>query len=162
EGVRQPQVVHILRPAELLKKFGQLCGPSTNGLHQRTKHGGRSFTSAPHDSISYVQTIALADWMSQQISANEVARIGHEPILAGLNKEVVPEGIQILANIRSLFAYDPQKRQQRLPLFQIIDAVLTGYSVIQPLCILHRIVRDHVSTKPPDPRSIFKVPLLGS
>src|SRR5262249_55869052 len=89
------------------------------------------------------------DGVRQQVAAHEGADVRHDPVLAGLDEEAVPERIEVLADGGHLLGDHPQQGLQRPTLLGVVDAVVTGETLVQALREVAGVVAAHGSRTPP-------------
>src|SRR3954452_1742251 len=112
----------------------------------------------PQHRVPHVEPIALPDRVCQQVRSNQSSQVRHYPVFASLNEKVVPECIEILANIRDLIADDAHQCEQGQPLLLVVNTILPRDAAVEALRKILCVVSAHWSAKPPSPGFTVSVP----
>ncbi|MFD0346348.1 hypothetical protein ACFQ0M_10220 [Kitasatospora aburaviensis] len=105
----------VLRPGQSAEALDDLGAPAGGAARQAREHRRRALRPAPGQGVADVLTVALPDRVGQQRRPHERAQVGDHPVLGGLQEEVVPEVVEVLAHRRDLSGDRPQQAAQRRP-----------------------------------------------
>ena len=139
------QVAQVLRPGQPGEELVGLGRPAGDRPGQLAQHLRGALAAAPGDGVPDVEPAALADRPLQQLGADQRAQVGHDPLVAGLDEEVVPEVVEVGAQRGRLAPDHGQEREQRVALLGVVDAVVAGDARVQPRGHVGGVVAAHRS-----------------
>ena len=128
----EAQVVEVLGPAEQFEELDGVGVPPGDVPGQLLQHRHGALAAPVVDRLGDVDP-GLGSGVVQQVVGDQVTEVGHDPCLAGLDEEVVPEPVDVLAQDLGLLADHPQQRLQRPALLGVLEPVQRREQLVEPV-----------------------------
>ena len=122
---RVAHVVHVLRRRQALEELDRARRPAGDVARQLLQHHRRALAAAVCDGVGDEGARADAGRRHRpdRPYAQQVAQVGHDPLVAGLDEPVVVEAADVGFDAFQLGLDDAQQRAQRLALVGVAQAV---------------------------------------